>query len=336
MKLLLLAPQLSATRTKDFLAIGLIGLLFCQVIALSSCHKESFAFGKSTVITLPQDFDISDIVFTDSLHGYACGGKVWTTGTILQTQDGGISWQTVLNSGSLIEKLAIKPDTSLAYACGQNGCIYRKSSLDATWFQLRMDYSAWYRSLALEPNGSALLLASGEGFVGGQIRALPFGTDAPTTQDTTANELADITFVTDSIIMAVGYGYVLRSENGGNSFERIDLTGAFYTSIQFSSPTAGIIIADGGEVFHTTDSGKQWSKVTDLGRKSYLSDICFLNNSVGFICGSGGCLYKTTDGGSSWLKADGIPNEAWTSVSAVDTLVYLGGSGGKMVKLEGY
>jgi len=85
------------------------------------------------------------------------------------------------------------------------------------------------------------------------------------------------------------------------------------TALLFTSPSEGFIIGYNGAIYHSTDSGKTWSR-QNSSTTLHLNSIYFLNQNVGFISGRGmsGCLnpdcnkgsvlLRTTDGGNHWEK----------------------------------
>lgn len=67
------------------------------------------------------------IYFTDIDTGYAAGGDGISTGVIMKTVDGGLSW-TLSNTNTYTFQSIHFPNSNTGYACGQSGVIYKYSS----------------------------------------------------------------------------------------------------------------------------------------------------------------------------------------------------------------
>jgi photosystem II stability/assembly factor-like uncharacterized protein len=97
--------------------------------------------------------------------------------------------------------------------------------------------------------------------------------------------------------------YVLKSDDGGRSWDNIDAAleqiNHQIFCIQFADGMHGWI---GGykELIITTDGGLTWSNIA-LEEAGSISDFIFLNNDEGWIGADNG-VFHTTDGGFSWEK----------------------------------
>lgn len=54
-----------------------------------------------------------------------------------------------------------------------------------------------------------------------------------------------------------------------------------------------------GNIYHSLDGGRGWSKLTHLD-SVYFEQIQFTDSQTGWICGEQGKIYHTRDGGNSW------------------------------------
>lgn len=66
---------------------------------------------------------------------------------------------------------------------------------------------------------------------------------------------------------------------------------------------SGVIVGDSGVILRTTDSGKNWLKLTAQFKEN-LFDVSFLDKQTGFIVGQNGVCLQTKNGGESWQKID--------------------------------
>jgi|GEM_PF-373674 len=117
-------------------------------------------------------------------------------------------------------------------------------------------------------------------------------------------------------------GMVIRTTNGGNSWEGATISGANHLEgIHFPSENIGYTSGLDG-LFKSTNGGASWFEVSPPSMTSTMWGCYFLDNNNGFVIG-GGCLsnqefWKTTDGGSTWSVFVGsLPNSGLT-----DLIVY--------------
>ncbi len=116
-----------------------------------------------------------------------------------------------------------------------------------------------------------------------------------------------------------GYnGAVLRTTNGGQSWEGTTIRGAYQLeSIHFANKdigyTSGLGELAGGVIYKSTDGGRTWFDITPNGSNTNLWGNFFITPNIGLVIG-GGCndfqhFYRTTDGGLTWsLFRANVPN----------------------------
>lgn len=117
-------------------------------------------------------------------------------------------------------------------------------------------------------------------------------------------------------------GMVLRTTNGGNSWQGATVTSAYHLeSVHF--PTSSIGYTSGVEgIFKSTDGGATWNNITPTGASNLWGNF-FVDANNGILLG-GGCddvqnFWKTTDGGATWsLFVGSEPNSGLTDVILYD------------------
>jgi photosystem II stability/assembly factor-like uncharacterized protein len=99
-------------------------------------------------------------------------------------------------------------------------------------------------------------------------------------------------------------GCLLRSTDSGTTW-RQPFTGTLNNlrSLDFATPSIGVIVGISGVITRTTDGGKTWNLITSPTTNT-LKSIQFVSAYVGFIVGNNGALLKTTDAGLSWQTMD--------------------------------
>lgn len=105
-------------------------------------------------------------------------------------------------------------------------------------------------------------------------------------------------------LYVIGNGNLHVSDNGGNSWTPITVSGInYYSSVYFTDDNNGIIPSYDG-IYKTSDGGTSWSKISPINIvQSEVFRINFKDENVGWIW----ALYskdtnvmKTTDGGNTW------------------------------------
>ncbi|MBV6441899.1 MAG: hypothetical protein DYG98_23185 [Haliscomenobacteraceae bacterium CHB4] len=274
--------------------------------ASASCHKEvSTALRVFQELPSPVVEDMSAVWMTDSLHGVAVGGKAWESGFILSTGDGGQTWQTDTLLSRKMEYVMFDREGQ-GYVCGQDFALYRPPG-SSHWEGFRVNY-LWNRACWFPDSRRGAMVAGGAYWLGD---IFSFGPDAFWELDTlheTANVLADVQFSDSATVHAVGLGWVLRSDDAGRSWQRLDVTGDFFRSVHFPDPSTGYICGSSGTLLKTTDGGSSWQKIREGGstgkRNQPFRALWFANADTGFVVGDDGLFWMTENGGADWSQVE--------------------------------
>ncbi len=125
-------------------------------------------------------------------------------------------------------------------------------------------------------------------------------------QENAGNTLRDVFFTTPDTGFIVGgdlegYGVMLTSTDGGNTWEEVvldiehDLRSVFF-------PSKNIGYTNG---LKTTDGGSTWKPSPG---NYYETDYFFINDTLGFYTDVQGCHGKTMDGGATWSYLSAPPS----------------------------
>ncbi len=307
------------------------------MLLLSACGKEKIALPSFREIAMPVRDDLSAVWFTDSLHGSTCGGKAWVSGFILSTADGGESWVVDTALHRKMEHVTFSPNGQ-GYACGQDAVFFRQPGA-ADWQLMRVDYQ-WLHC-AHFPGAEYGATVSGEGFHGGQLRV--FGPEAfwrPAHTHDVQGELAAVWYADSLTLLAVGAGWAIRSADAGQHWERLHLTGDFFTSVHFPDALTGYICGSSGNLYKTVDGGKNWKNIRKGGlagkRNKGFRALWFVTPERGWLVGDKGIFWRTEDGGASWQQAVEAPCEVdFTDVFVLGGKGWATGKGGRLFLFGG-
>jgi len=99
---------------------------------------------------------------------------------------------------------------------------------------------------------------------------------------------------------ACGFGNVLKTTNGGQTFT-IKYVGPYdFVGIYFINFNTGWIGGLAGKIYNTTDSGLNW--IEQQNSSTNIHAIKMLNSNTGFAGGLNGAFVKTTNSGSIWMS----------------------------------
>jgi len=109
----------------------------------------------------------------------------------------------------------------------------------------------------------------------------------------------------DGVGLAVGgFGYALRTLDGGATWKRVELLSGeagerHFNRIFVSTRGTWLIAAEGGQVLRSENRGEHWVSIATPYEGSLWSGLA-LNDSVLLACGMRGNLVRSVDDGLSW------------------------------------
>lgn len=126
----------------------------------------------------------------------------------------------------------------------------------------------------------------------------------------------------------VGYVFtireILKTKDGGNTWEKFEYDTPLCTGIYFTDesigwniafvPTNSVII--NSPIYKTTDGGMNWTFIDSLP-DPYLNAVNFFDNKTGIILGTTK-IFMTTDGGNKW---EAVLDVSQTDIRFVDIAV---------------
>lgn len=116
------------------------------------------------------------------------------------------------------------------------------------------------------------------------------------------NNLNAVAFSSPTHGFAAGDGgAILRTTDGGKTWENQSLGYPKLWAIQFPGKDTGYAVGDSGAAYRTADAGLRWTKLA-TGVPNGLRALHFLDGRIGFAGGDSGILIKTVDGGESWAR----------------------------------
>jgi photosystem II stability/assembly factor-like uncharacterized protein len=250
----------------------------------------------STLNTGVNTYWLTDISIPDTNTIYVVAKE----GQILKSSDAGVTW-TEQNSNTSESLCSIHfADTSIGYAVGDNGTIIKTTDAGKTWINQISStdknlYSVYFKDVNTGfipfydwSIDSTILLTTADG--GDNWNRKSIGT---------LQNPRGITFVNnDTAFIAGDFGGILKTTDGGNSWESSYHHGNTYLDIFFTSENTGYVVGGSGEISITENCGNDWT-VLNSGTNKSLRSVFFTDVNTGYAVGSDGVILKTTNSGSS-------------------------------------
>ena len=227
------------------------------------------------------EYCVKSIAFSDTLHGYAVG----EAGTLIKTDDGGISWSSITSpvASDFNEVIYTNPQTLFAVGGNRNSdtsqVILKCNNVANTWSVVLNRPGKWLKSI----------------------------------------------YFTDSLHgIAVGdSAVILKTVNGGNLWTPVvSPVQRDFNAVAFVNSTTGFIV--GGQeandslrtILKTIDGGNTWNVIKDE-INAWLRDLAFVNQDTGFAVGPLATVLKTSDGGLNWnpeILNGSLGNESFNAI----------------------
>lgn len=231
-------------------------------------------------ISTPVTDPITDLFFVNNQVGYG----TTSAGVVLKTTNGGASWTDWDIEATYLSSIWFTNESNgfaLTTSLTSDRLFYHTTDGGQTWTKIT----------------SSLPIPKG----GNQI----FFTDAQT---------GYIAGATGTI------AYLLKSTDGGTTWQSKGTFTYPLTSVFFSNSTVGYVGDKKGNIFKTTDAGETWNQVHDAQFDDVIQGFSFPSENIGYSVGeTNGHVFKTTDGGNNWVETDQIyPSSLGTDILFVN------------------
>lgn len=279
----------------------------CGVVLLSENGGRTWA-----EIPTPTVANLYAVEFMDSEHGIVAGGLIGgysqtSRGVILQTSDGGHSWQLQSTNLPRITTLRLVDDRLIA--CGdfctarQTG-VFESGDRGATWRSAAGHIShaaavaASTSTNSVGPGPTMAIDRSGQGHLIPGPGQLPISFQVPVA-------FRDLAHVGQAWIGCGENGSLYRS-NTGRTWSPVTVPLSEpahmlcdWNSISQLGAEVWVVGSPGSVILHSSDGGHNWT-INHTGQSLPLRDVQFLDHHRGWAVGAQGTILATRDGGDSW------------------------------------
>ena len=297
---------------KSFFTYSVLILLF------ASCGKERLDLSWNE-LSIDVSDDLEKVVFTSADTGYIVGGTRYERGLLLRTFDGAVTWQIdSLNRFSFYD-IDVFNNNSRIYILGHYGHLIQTFNGGQSWNNrgLETEEAYWNMDFLSSDRGIAV---GGGAFTSGGIHLFNVNQEGRDTfLKEPLHEMNDAAMIDEKVIVAVGFGIVRRSEDGGLTFQTMDIKGDNFVAVDFPTTEIGYMVSASGGIFKTIDAGITWQELNAPNNftqgKVQFSEVLFLDEDKGYCIGFNGTFWKTVNGGDDWIIVKNLPSDAdFTSI----------------------
>jgi photosystem II stability/assembly factor-like uncharacterized protein len=313
----------------QWLAFSLTIILF-----FTQCGKEKISLDWQRK-TVPTDNTLRTVYFSDPQNGWIFGGNTWERGIALRTRDGGKTWQKDSLQQSALYGFGADTEGSVL-TTGYIGQAFKSAVYDSNYQFAGHPLFYWARDIAaFSMKNDGYITVGGGGWVGGTIIRV-YGNGVSKVDTSFKQEFESVCFSDDTTVHVVGYGQILRSTDGGNTWKVNAAKDDFFQSVCFATKKIGYVVGLNGSILKTIDAGITWQKLrngdalttsSEPFRSVYFSDIL-----KGYVVGDNGLFWQTTDGGETWQVIKDMPNVNLLDVFIRNTEGWIVGDKGLVIK----
>jgi photosystem II stability/assembly factor-like uncharacterized protein len=316
-------------------------VLLTVVLLCIGCSKvPSLSYNPWQVISVPTKANLQDIGFTsDPQHGWLVG----SSSTILETTNGGQTWQPI--NLKLDDQKYLFSSVSFA---GQEGWIAGKPSVllhtddgGSSWSRIPLS-----EKLPGNPN-TIVALGPQSAEMTTEVGAIYRTTDGGKTWKAMVQEavgvLRNISRSPDGKYVAVSAkgNFYSTWKPGQNAWEPHNRnTSRRVQSMGFSPDGQLWMLARGGQVqFSNPDNPDEWEKAQypELSTSWGLLDLAYRTPNEIWVSGGSGNLLFSSDGGKTWKKdreVEDVPSNLYKIVFLTPEQGFIIGQGGVLLKYQ--
>ncbi|TDB68851.1 WD40/YVTN/BNR-like repeat-containing protein [Arundinibacter roseus] len=225
-------------------------------------------------------FNLHDVNFVNGNQGWAVGD-----GSILFTNNGGNSWQMQI-SGLFSSFRDIFPfDGSLAWVAGSEGTIRRTFNAGQEWQFIQTSTTQDLNAIHFVTPQTGWAV----GRNGTIIKTTNVGSNWTTQNSGSLADLQCVFFVNTSIGIASGGGQTLRTTNGGDTWENLNINAGFRDVYIYPDGTGWGLTSS--TAYYTADFGQSWTSSGSFSA-DFSARAASISPAAGFAVGLHGFLAR--------------------------------------------
>lgn len=302
------------------------GLALISGILFVSCEKP---------VPLPSDYTLSKVNFIENFKirdiqplndtlVILCGGKSYDHGYIYSSTNGGKTWfQTYSNDYLSINAVYGNHHQDTLWAAGDSLKIYQSTNKGQSWQAYTMssfpydEYKNPYYAIYAW-SGREILAVGGEYYQKGITSKTGTG-DWPWLHTSWDNQWFDLLVFNDNEVFVSGYGQVLYSNDKGNSFQPLNVSGDAFVELEKNLNDEIFLLGEHGKIYSYNE--QTWEKVAKIkGSFNTMS----INDRHILIGGQNGNLWIGNVHAENFKKVQSFTNANISVIKAVGNNFLIG------------
>ncbi len=200
-------------------------------------------------------------------------------GLVIRTFDGGENWIADTVAEAGEHLFGISFVGHTGYVCGNSGAIYKTTNLGESWSKVDPPY---------------------------------------------LSAIEDICFLDEDFGFICGLNLIYYTTNGGTTWlEPDDFPGAtvnwWLREISFANDSIGYVCGDIGQIYKTTDRGKNWQYMPNSPTTESIQAMTALTENLLYACGFAGKVMRSADGAQSWEMMTAASTQNFYSIDFTNT-----------------
>lgn len=312
-------------------------ILFVFIVGIASCKKEKLQWQKTVQLESHTTSRLNRVHF---LNNHTCiigGGEKYEKSEILLSKDGGNTWSfsSFPNVGKGMYGIGMSPSGTI-YLSGFDGRVIFSENEGNSWHESQIQDWRYYIAIAYPTDDLGVYIATSAQERGTIVRVNKDLGIMDT--NSYAFGLNDVVFPDKNVGYVSGYGAILKTTDGGDSWNILDVENDNFNALFAFNENDIWTCGYNGSIFHTIDGGVTWEKPRNGNKitqpRYRLLDITFKDRLNGWAVGEEGLVISTSDGGETWNKYKSFTDAALVSVAIMpDGNLLVCGEKGTLYKL---
>ena len=312
-------------------------LIFCCILLLTSCKKDLLHWQSAVKIDTHTTSSLKRIRFLSDSICIVVGGLEFEKAEVLYSHDGVNSFTlfSFPQIGKAFYGIGVTPSGIINLPTPSDKMLCSHDS-GSTWQVRALSEWKFYKDIACNTDTSTIFITT-EAQETGSI--LQYDSNFQLRHYAIYNYgMNTVRMATPLVGYAGGYGAMLKTTNGGQSWSLLNINSDNFTALQCISTTEVWACGSGGGIVHTTDGGNSWQLLRDPNDFTHpryvLYDILFTDTQNGWAVGENGVVLHSDDAGHHWLEYDRFTAQNLRSIVHTPYgQLLIAGDGGSLYKL---
>ena len=280
------------------------------------------------------DIDLNGLFFINDNQGFLAA----KSGDILSIKATEAKWRidTLFQSASL-KDIYFFENGRIGFAYGSKGVLVRTDDSGRHWTGFNIDSALQIVDIGFFDSTIGLMIGmqfTAERKYTGTVLKSSDGGKSWDALDLQGIALASLELFSDSSALICGSQFILSTGNKGKNWNKVSVPPGVVPKALAIRGNKGIIVGMGGFLALSEDSGKNWHRMNILSEKVSLFRLLMIDSLRAYAVGSDGEILYTDDSGHNWVpEASGTIHDLF-DIQMVGKRIYACGKGGALIYRE--